>query len=156
VVAPRADPILDSMYVQHSVHIDQSVEQCAAALERGPRTWFPRLQADNASAVGLRVAGVSVRKRVIVELGEPETKGEWTNVPISWKATFPEQLFPVLVGRVELVPVDKNVTRLTVSGMYEPPLGRLGALIDDAIMHSVAEATVREVTESIALQFATA
>lgn len=144
------------MYVQHSVHIDQSVDQCAAALERGPRTWFPRLQADNASAVGLRVAGVSVRKRVIVELGEPETKGEWTNVPISWKATFPEQLFPVLVGRVELVPVEKKVTRLTVSGMYEPPLGRLGALIDDAVMHSVAEATVREVTESIALQFATA
>jgi hypothetical protein len=144
------------MYVQHSVHIDQAVDRCAAALERGPRTWFPRLQGDNASAVGLRVAGVSVRKRVIVELGEPETKGEWTNVPISWKATFPEQLFPVLVGRVELVPVEKNVTRLTVSGMYEPPLGRLGALIDDAIMHSVAEATVREVTESIAQQFATA
>jgi len=142
------------MYVQHSVHIDQPVENCAAALERGPRTWFPRLQGDNEAAVGLRVAGVSVRKRVIVELGEPETKGEWTNVPISWKATFPEQLFPVLVGRVELVPVEKNVTRLTVSGMYEPPLGRLGALIDDAIMHSVAEATVREVTESIALQFA--
>jgi hypothetical protein len=138
------------VFVQYSVHIDQAVEECATALARGPRTWFPRLQADSASAVGLRVAGVSILKRVIVELGEPETKGEWTNVPISWKATFPEQLFPVLVGRLELVPVEKSLTRLTVSGMYEPPLGRLGALIDDAIMHSVAEATVRELTESIA------
>ena len=94
--------------------------------------------ADNDADVGLRVAGVSIHKRVTVELGEPEKKGEWTNVPISWKATFPEQLFPVLVGRLELVPVEKKLTRLTVSGMYEPPLGRLGALIDDAIMHSVA------------------
>ena len=143
------------MYVQHSVHIDRPVEQCAAALERGPRTWFPRLQAGNASEVGLRVAGVSVRKRVTVELGEPEKVGAWTNVPISWKATFPEQLFPVLVGRLELIPVDPGVTRLTVSGMYEPPLGRLGALIDDAIMHSVADATVREVTESIGRQLET-
>lgn len=140
------------MYVQHSVHIDQPVQTCSAALERGPRTWFPRLQADNASDVGLRLAGISVRKRVTVQLGEPEKKGDWTNVPISWKATFPEQLFPVLVGRIELVAVDREVTRLTVSGMYEPPLGRLGALIDDAVMHSVAEATVREVTESIAKQ----
>ncbi|HET9410813.1 MAG TPA: hypothetical protein VFO75_02910 [Candidatus Dormibacteraeota bacterium] len=140
------------MYIQHSVHINQPAEECSAALARGPRTWFPRLNADNASEVGLRVAGVSVRKRVIVELGEPEKKGEWTDVPITWKATFPERLFPVLVGRLELVPVEKNVTRLTVSGMYQPPLGRLGTLIDDAIMHSVAEATVREVTEAIAVQ----
>jgi hypothetical protein len=29
-------------------------------------------------------------------------------------------------------------------------MSRLGALIDDAIMHGVAEATVRELTESIA------
>jgi hypothetical protein len=140
------------MFIQHSVHINRAVEECSAALAREPRTWFPHLQADNASDVGLRVAGVSVHKRVTVQLGEPETKGDWTNVPVSWKATFPEHMFPVLVGRLELVPIDTKVTRLTLSGMYEAPLGRLGALIDDAIMHSVAEATVREVAESIAKQ----
>jgi hypothetical protein len=140
------------MYIQHSVHINRAVADCAELLERGPRTWFPRLRADRQTEVGLRVAGVSVRKRVSVDLGEPEKAGNWTNVPISWKATFPEKLFPVLTGRLELVPVEPEVTRLTVSGMYEPPLGKLGALIDDAVMHSVAEATVREVTESIAKQ----
>jgi hypothetical protein len=140
------------MYVQHSVHIDRSVEECARLLERGPRTWFPRLEGDGKSDVGLRVAGVSIRKGVTVALGEPENRGDWTDVPISWKATFPERLFPVLTGRLELVPVEKQVTRLTVSGMYEPPLGRLGELIDDAVMHTVAEATVRELTESIAGQ----
>jgi hypothetical protein len=140
------------MYIQHSVHIARSTDACAHLLESGPRTWFPRLRSDSQSEVGLRVAGVSLRKRVTVELGEPEHKGDWTNVPISWKATFPEKLFPVMVGRVELVPVEAEMTRLTVSGMYEPPLGKLGHLLDDAVMHSVAEATVREVTESIAAQ----
>ena len=143
------------MYVQHSVHIKRSSDDCSRVLQRGSRTWFPRLQADRHSELGLRVAGVSLRKRVTVELGEPETKGQWTNVPISWKATFPERLFPVLTGRLELVPVEPDVTRITVSGMYEPPLGRLGALIDEAVMHSVAEATVREVTEEIAKQLGT-
>jgi hypothetical protein len=140
------------MYVQHSVHIDRPVDECVQLLERGPRTWFPRMRSDGKSEVGLRVAGVTIRKRVTVELGEPENRGEWTNVPVSWKATFPESLFPVLTGRLEVVPVEEHVTRLTVSGMYEPPLGRLGALIDDAVMHSVADATVRELTESIAEQ----
>ena len=140
------------MYVQHSVHINRPADQCAEVLERGPRTWFPRLAGDGRAEVGMRIAGISVHKKVTVELGEPERKGDWTKVPISWKATFPERLFPVLVGRLELVPVDREVTRLTVSGMYEPPLGRVGELIDDAVMHSVAEATVSEVAESIARQ----
>lgn len=143
------------MYIQHSVHIDRPVSDCAEMLERGPRTWFPRLRADSVSDVGMRMAGISVRKRVAIELGEPEKKGDWTDVPISWKATFPEQLFPVLTGHLELVPVEKGVTRLTVSGMYKPPLGRLGALLDEALMHSVAEATVRELTESIARELGT-
>jgi hypothetical protein len=140
------------MYVQHSVHIKRPVEKCAEVLERAPRTWFPHLGGDGRTAVGMRVAGVSVHKKVAVELGQPERKGDWTQVPISWKATFPERLFPVLFGHLELVPVDREITRLTVSGMYEPPLGKLGELIDDAVMHGVAEATVREVAESIARQ----
>ena len=142
------------MYVQHSVHIARSIDDCARMLQVGPRTWFPRLRPDGQSDVGLRIAGVTLRKRVTVELGEPEKAGDWINVPISWKATFPEALFPVLAGRIELVPVEREATRLTVSGMYKPPLGQLGHLIDDAVMHSVAIATVREVTEAIAIHFA--
>ncbi|MGH7764682.1 MAG: hypothetical protein ACREOM_09730 [Candidatus Dormibacteraceae bacterium] len=140
------------MYVQHSVHIDRAAAECAKVLEGGPRTWFPHFEADGRSDVGLRVAGISVTKRVKVELGEPERKGDWTNVPITWKATFPEKLFPVLNGRLELTPVEKKVTRLTLSGVYEPPLGRLGELIDEAVMHNVAQATVREIAESMARQ----
>ena len=141
-----------AMYIQHSVHIQQPIAACAESLKEGSRTWFPRLRPDRKSDVGLRVAGISVRKRVTVELGEPEAHGDWTDVPISWRATFPEHLFPVLTGRLELAPVGETETRLTVSGMYQPPLGRLGAVIDEALMHNVAEATVRELTEEIGAQ----
>jgi hypothetical protein len=34
--------------------------------------------------------------------------------------------------------------------MYEAPLGRLGKHLDDALMHRAAEATVKELAESIA------
>ena len=140
------------MYVQHSVHIERPVSECTLALERSPRTWFPRLRSDHATEVGLRVAGISVRKSVSIDLGTPEKKGEWVSVPVEWRATFPEKLFPVLVGKIELSPAGKQETRLTVSGMYEAPLGKLGAIVDEAIMHSVAQATVKELTHAIATQ----
>lgn len=65
----------------------------------------------------------------------------WETVPIEWKATFAEKLFPAMTGKIELSPVDENVTRLTVSGMYQPPLGRLGQQIDEA------QATVKELAQ---------
>ena len=138
------------VFVQHSVHITQQIEAVSAALARGPRTWFPRLEVSSLSAVGPRVAGVGLRKKVVVDVGEPVTTGGWTEIPITWRATYLEQLFPVMSGKVELAPVDRSGTRLTVSGMYEPPLGRVGEQLDAAFMHKVAEATVAELAESIA------
>jgi len=138
------------MFVQHSVHLQHPVKQCADALMEGPDKWLPRKGARNVSSVGLHVAGVRVRKNVVVEMGEPVTTATWTVIPINWRATFPKQLFPEMNGKIELAPTDPNVTRLTVSGMYEPPLGRIGEQIDEALMHNVAQGTVRELAESIA------
>lgn len=142
------------MFVQHSVHIDRPIEGCVSNLARGPRRWFPQLEDKNRYAVSLRIAGIPIRKRVVVDAGEQVNEGTWTQVPIMWKAAFPEKLFPVMNGRVDLAPVDGRITRLTVSGMYEAPLGRVGKELDDALLHIVAEATVKELAESIAEELA--
>jgi hypothetical protein len=138
------------MFVEQSIHIDHPVEAVTAVLEAGPREWFARLDALGRSAVGPQVAGIVLRKKVAVEVGLPMTAGDWTEIPITWKATFIEKLFPVMVGKVELAPVDTRTTRVTVSGMYEPPLGPLGRQLDNAFMHTVAEATVGDLARSIA------
>ena len=138
------------MFIKHSVHIAQPVVACTDALLGGPPKWFLDLGGKKTTTVGVHVAGIPVRKKVEVELGEPVKSTTWTVIPLSWKATFPRRLFPMMTGKIELAPVDKNVTRLTVSGMYEPPLGRVGRQLDEALMHKVAEATVQELAESIA------
>jgi hypothetical protein len=138
------------MFVRHSVHIDQPVAACTEVLMGGPKKWFPRLSSKNVGTVGTHIAGVPVHKRVTVELGEPVKTSTWTVIPVSWKAAFPEKLFPTMTGRIELAPVDKSTTRLTVSGMYQPPLGRLGQQIDETLMRGVAKSTVKELAESIA------
>ena len=138
------------MYVEQSLHIDHPVDEVTAVLAAGPREWFARLDALGRSAIGPQVAGIVLRKKVAVEVGQPVTTGDWTEVPITWKATFIEKLFPVMVGKVELSPVDARTTKLTVGGMYEPPLGPLGRQLDNAFMHTVAEATVGDLALSIA------
>jgi len=138
------------MFIRHSVHIDHPVAACTKALMSGPQRWFPRLNDKSVGTVGLHVAGVPVRKHVVVSIGKPVKTATWTVIPLDWRATFPEQLFPSMTGRIELAPVDKTVSRLTVSGMYEPPLGKVGQQLDETLMKGIAGATVKELAEAIA------
>jgi len=138
------------VFVQHSVHINRPFDVCSATLARDPKAWFPHLGDQALYAVGPRIAGIPVQKRVHVEAGEPRKLGDWMEVPVTWRATYITGLFPVMEGKIELVPVDPEVTRLTACGMYQPPLGRFGKQVDDAVMHRVAEATIKELAEAVA------
>jgi len=112
------------------------------------------LSGKGVGSVGVHIGGVPVSKRVVVTLGEPVKTATWTVIPLEWRATFPEQLFPKMTGRIELAPVDKKVTRLTVSGMYEPPLGKVGKGLNETVMQGVADTTVKELAEAIAKRLA--
>jgi hypothetical protein len=142
------------VFVLHSVHINSPILDVSLALAKGSSEWFPRLDETSLAEVGPQVAGIGIRKKVAVEFGEPIAAGSWTEVPVSWRATSVGELFPLMTGKIELAPVDSRVTRLTVCGMYQPPLGRLGKYLDDALMHKVAEATVKDLAESIAQRLA--
>ena len=144
------------MFVQHSVHLEHPVKEVSQALMEGPQRWFPRLKRENVASIGLHVAGLPVRKDVEVEIGDPVKTSTWAVVPLTWKATGPEGLFPKMTGKIEVAPSGKAETRLTVSGMYEPPLGKLGEQLDEALMHNIAEGTVRELAEQIAARLESA
>jgi hypothetical protein len=144
------------MYVEHSVRIEHPVEAVTAVLAAGPDEWFARLDDAGEATVGPQVAGLSLRKKVAVVVGEPVTTGDRTMIPVTWKATYIEKLFPLMEGKVALAPIGPRTTKLTVCGMYEPPLGPIGKQLDAAFMHTVAEGTVKDLAESIARQLRTA
>jgi hypothetical protein len=135
------------MFIQHSVQIDQPVESVMAVLAAGPAEWFARL--DDFARVGLR-------KKITVEVGLPLTVGDRTTIPVTWKAAFIEKLVPVMTGNVELAPIDAQTTELTVSGIYEPPLAKLGILLDETFMRKVAQRTVIDLAGSIAKRLSAA
>ena len=131
------------MHVEHSVHLRHPINVVSAALLEAPAKWFPK-------AVGIHLAGVPLRKKVAVDFGDAAQISTWAVVPLTWKSTFAEKLFPAMTGRVAVSPVSKEETRLTVTGMYDPPLGKLGEQLNEKLMYKVAERTVRELAASIA------
>jgi len=76
-------------------------------------------------------------------------------VAMRWEAIGPGgALFPALDADIKLAPAGEDATMLTVSGVYRPPLGGLGTGLDRAIMHRVAQATIRAFTHHIGVAIA--
>jgi hypothetical protein len=71
-------------------------------------------------------------------------------VTIAWQVTSHPSLFPVLTGDLELANVASGMCRLTLSASYVPPLGELGIALDRALMHRIAQSTIRAFLEGLA------
>jgi hypothetical protein len=97
-------------------------------------------------------------KLVQVRLLDPIYRGDVMTVALRWEATGPAgSLFPVLdadiaisPGAEEGTPAAQQSARLALTGAYRPPLGRLGAGIDQVVLHRVATATMRQLLGSVA------
>jgi len=96
------------------------------------------------SEVGFAVDGHRVSKHVEINVGKPIASAGRTWIPISWRATGPTALFPVLEGELELAPLGSQLTQLSLNGRYQPPLGLVGRTIDKALLSRVAEATIKD------------
>ena len=87
------------------------------------------------------VPGLS--KVVSVQAGKIRERGEGFVMPLSWSATGPTELFPVMEADLEIAPLGADESQLRLSGSYEPPLGSVGRQLDRLLLHQLAEATVR-------------
>lgn len=98
-----------------------------------------------------RVGAVGVAKLVRVQVRELAWTDRSAGLAIRWEATGPGgRLFPVLDADIQLAPAGPHATWLTMAGVYRPPLGALGEILDRAVLHRVAAATVRGFTAWVA------
>jgi len=119
-------------------------------------SWLPGL-ADSAGASGeARMADVGfghavrVDRKVLVEVGMPVRGDGRTLVPLRWKSESSEALFPALDGELELAPVGPGTTQVSMTARYTPPFGLLGRVADRALLHRVAEASVKDFVDNVA------
>jgi len=103
--------------------------------------------------IGPSWAGGRLTRDVRVTIGPPRNRANALVIPLAWEPTKLQALFPVLNGDMELAPIGQGHCRLTLSASYVPPLGELGTHLDHALLHHVAQSTVRSFLARVATCF---
>jgi hypothetical protein len=89
------------------------------------------------------VRGLS--RLVQVRLQDLIVNRDSARLALRWEATGPgSSLFPALDADILLSADGEEATKLTLDGVYRPPLGSFGAGLDQAVLSRVATATVRD------------
>jgi hypothetical protein len=144
------------MFVRYFMDLDVPFDEARVALLADPATWLPGLveETDEAgvhrlTSVGFGL-GLHFRKRVEVEIDEPLQVPGRTVVPLRWTTGAEHSPLPAMEGDLELAPFGPGASHLAMSGRYTPPYGGLGEALDRALLHRVAEATVRDFVQRVA------
>jgi hypothetical protein len=143
--------MLPVMFIRYFVEIDQPYDIVEVTLLDDPQRWIPGL-ASKAGAmsdallaeVGFGTNGTRVEKKVLLRVHPPITFPSRLLLPIQWRPSSAHGLFPELHADLEIAPMGPRRTHLSISARYEPPLGVLGRTLDRAMLHRVAELTVKD------------
>ena len=147
------------MFIGTEIQLDVGFSVAQARMARLARGGVLRRASDDAYrdlAAGLARVGPlegapGLSRLVAVRFSDMTIHENFASVAIRWEATGPGgALFPALDADITLGPAGDDATKLTVAGVYRPPLGVLGAGLDRVVLHRVAEATIRVFARDIA------
>jgi hypothetical protein len=144
------------MFIRYFVEVNRPFDEVEAELLRAPAEWIPDL-AGEAEARGeglLAEVGfgkvLRVERTVRIEFGAPARLEAKTLLPVKWRPAAGGPALPGLDGDLELAAVGPRRSQLSMTASYEPPFGLIGRLADRALLHRVAEATVKDFVDRIA------
>ncbi len=145
------------MFIRYFVELPLPLDQVERTLLTTLDQWLPALAGDAASRgegllaeVGIGPPGRRVGVPVTVRLADPVRFPSKTLLPMTWEPVKGGSIFPNLDADIEVGPLGPDRTQLAINGRYQPPLGRLGRAVDRALLHRVAEATVKDFLDRVA------
>lgn len=141
------------MFVRYFLDLDDPFERVEAALLADPSSWVPGMA--RAAEVGFAVnEDRRIEKEVEISFGEPYRALTKARLPMSWKATGAKQLFPSLEADLEVAGLGASRTQISISALYYPPMGSVGRALDRALLHRVAEATIKDFLDRVGAEVA--
>jgi hypothetical protein len=145
------------------LHFEQSLEEpyeaLEAALRAGPESWLPEFAREDGrltATLAYVQGGTRIERRVEVEAGPVQRFAYGVTVHLRWRAARHAELYPDLEGHLRLEPRRPSGSSLRFNAVYKPPGGRVGATFDRALLHRVAESSVREFVAEVAQRLAAA
>ena len=138
-----------ALFIQDFVDVGQPIEAAEGWCHGDGSRLEPLASAAGEDAhellvrIGPSWASGRLSRDVRVALGACRERGAGRAVSIRWEAMQFSGLFPVLDGDLEFAPIGPSQCRIILSASYVAPLGELGRRLDRAVLHRVAESTVR-------------
>lgn len=136
------------------LHLERTLEapyeRVESTLRAGPERWLPSFTRDGdrqTAELAYTQAGARIVRRVEVEVGPVQRFAYGVTVHIHWKAASRPGLYPELDGHVRAEERRPSGTTLRFDARYVPPAGRIGATVDRALMHRVAERSVDDLVD---------
>ena len=145
------------MFIRYYLDLAIAFGSVEEALLAQPEAWVPGLARDAGRRGESLLAEVGfafddshrVDKQVEIAFGDPYRIPGKTLLPMSWKAKSAEHLFPALDADLEVAALGPSRTQLSISARYRPPGGPVGRALDRAMLHRVAEATVKDFLDRV-------
>jgi hypothetical protein len=145
------------MFVRYYLDLPLPFGDAEHALFEKPEAWVPGLAIDAEDRGERLLAEVGfsmdedrrVDKVVEIAFGPPYRIPGKSVLPMQWKAAGAGSLFPSLEADLEVAALGARRTQLSVSARYRPPGGPVGRALDRALLHRVAEATVKDFLDRV-------
>ena len=147
------------MFVRYYLDIAAPAADVEMRLFEDPQAWVPgllRAAEDRGrtllAEVGFELESRRIAKEVEIFFGSPFRFPSKTVLPMTWRAAGHAWLFPRLEADLEVAPLGVDRTQLSMSASYRPPMGTMGRALDRALLHRVAEATVKDFLDGVGAQ----
>jgi len=148
------------MFVRSYTEVDRTYDEVRQALLDRADRWLPGVATDAGRRGELLLAEVGfggeharVETPVVIEIRPAMEFPSRLVLPIEWRPLSARNLLPKLDGDLEIAPLGPRRTHCSLSARYRPPLGIVGEALDRALLHRVAEATVKDFVDRLAASF---
>jgi len=143
------------VFVKYYTHLEQSFCDLASAFtaqDLALNEWATDAYRDGeglTAKIGVGRAD-AFAKTVQLRLEDRSASADQVVLSISWTATGRTALFPRMDGDLMIEPLGPDLTQLSFQGSYEPPFGAPGLVLDQWVLHRVAEASVKNLVDRVA------
>ena len=145
------------MFIRYYLDLSNPFADVESALFARPEAWVPGLAHDAEERGEHLLAEVGfaldhehrLDRRVEIGFGQPYRIPSKSVLPMTWKPAGAGALIPAMEADLEVAALGPNRTQLSISARYRPPMGAVGRALDRALLHRIAEATVKDFLDRV-------
>ena len=137
-------------------YVNQPYPRVKQLVHTAPDEVFPRSAeiAGHVATLRMRLGGVEIGADVAVRVVDVASSVAYerpaTVLTFELQPASHPRLFPSMTGTLVMFALSPDETQLELSGTYRPPMGPFGELVDAAVAHRVAEASVAGLLRDVA------